>query len=917
MAKQWVYFFGDGAAEGDPERKDILGGKGASLAAMSRAGLPVPPGFTISTECCPLYFESGGAWPDGLEQQVREALARLEEVTGRPFGRSASPLLVSVRSGAARSMPGMMDTILNCGLNPGLADEMPDPRRFWIVYAQFVQMFARVVEEIRPEDLPFDADDEALPALAANLHHLYEKHVGRPFPVEPWQNLVECINAVFDSWNNERAKTYRKAHNITGLIGTAVNVQSMFPSEVSGILFTKDPNDLNKQEMIIEASYGLGEAIVSGDVTPDRFHVTRDDFAVTESVMGRKTHLVAALEDATAHDADALALTPEQISELGAMALRVEDYFGHPVDVEWGFAGGKLALLQSRAIRGLDIAEDVEKGRLEEIERLRELTAEKRRVWVVHNLAETLPAPTPLTWDIIRQFMSGDGGFGRMYRHLGYRPSEVVRDEGFLDLICGRIYADPDRAAGLFWESMPLAYNLDEIREDPGLLETAPTGFDADRADGKFLARLPRTVVAMIKAGRLAKRLRKRVAETFEKDVLPPYLAYVAEKRKEDLTGLTTPAVIEELHNRRRRVLDEFGPESLKAGFIGGVAHGTLEATLVQLMGEEEGARLAMRLTSGLHNDITIEQNEFLYQVAKGAHTLDEYVERFGHRTVNEMELAQPRWREDPSYLEQVLGTYTTDGQASPMQRHDENAKLREKAEETLPDLLTQWGGSFLREDVETELRDAQRLLPHRELGKHYLMMGYELIRLALAELARRWELGSDLFFLHLDELDRFEGDHERLTEAMAVRKIRWQSARRLDHPDVIDSDDLEKLGLPRTFEAAAELEGDAVASGVSTGPARIVFDPTQAGDLGIGYILVCPSTDPGWTALFVNARGLVVERGGALSHGAIVARDFGIPAVVCPDATQRIPDGSTIRVDGNHGRITLIDHEVEVKAEG
>jgi len=186
-------------------------------------------------------------------------------------------------------------------------------------------------------------------------------------------------------------------------------------------------------------------------------------------------------------------------------------------------------------------------------------------------------------------------------------------------------------------------------------------------------------------------------------------------------------------------------------------------------------------------------------------------------------------------------------------------------------------------------------------------MMGYEVIRLALVELARRWDLGSDLFFLRAAELPKFEADRDRHLERIAERKIRWQSARRLDHPDVIDTKDLKDLGLPRTFEAADELTGDAVASGVSTGPARIVFDPTQAGDLGTDYILVCPSTDPGWTALFVNARGLIVERGGALSHGAIVARDFGIPAVVCPDATKRIPEGAVIRVDGNHGRITIV----------
>ena len=261
-----------------------------------------------------------------------------------------------------------------------------------------------------------------------------------------------------------------------------------------------------------------------------------------------------------------------------------------------------------------------------------------------------------------------------------------------------------------------------------------------------------------------------------------------------------------------------------------------------------------------------------------------------------------------PAYLEQMLSAYRHDGALSPLTRHEENARRRQEAERDLPRILARWGGSSFLEDVHRELNDAQRLLPYRELGKHYLMMGYELLRLALVELARRWDLGRDLFFLRLDELERFESERDRLLGEIARRKIRWQSARRLDLPDLVDSEELEHLGLARTFEAAEELAGDAVASGVATGPARIVHDPAQAGDVGTGYILVCPSTDPGWTALFVNAAGLVVERGGTLSHGAIVARDFGIPAVVCPDATRRIPDGALIRVDGNRGRITILD---------
>jgi len=272
------------------------------------------------------------------------------------------------------------------------------------------------------------------------------------------------------------------------------------------------------------------------------------------------------------------------------------------------------------------------------------------------------------------------------------------------------------------------------------------------------------------------------------------------------------------------------------------------------------------------------------------------------------MELMAPRWREDDSYLRQMLGRLKNSGEHSPVSMHAQNICRRQEAERRLEQTLADWGGSSFREDILHLLKEAQDLLPYRENGKYYLMMGYELLRLTILELAKRWNLGNDIFFLHWEELPRFEQDRSRLQNTIAARQIRWKSSQRVDLPAVIDSRGLDLLGIPEEFGAANELEGQPVAAGVSTGTARIVFDPREAGDLGIDYILVCPSTDPGWTPLFVNAKGLVVERGGTLSHGAIVARDFGIPAVVCPNATARIPTGATIQVDGSRGRIRILD---------
>ena len=914
-----IYFFSQDVCEGDPDRKDVLGGKGASLSAMCKAGLPVPPGFTITIQCCKYYHDHGKRWPGGLEGQVQTYLSRLEKVTGKQFGTGHNPLLVSVRSGAAHSMPGMMDTILNCGLHPGLAMEVADKKQFWSVYAAFIRQFAATVAGVATAK--FDQIASTMPHhgehgedLCQKYITLYEKESDQTFPVTPWEALRECINAVFESWNNERAHVYRKSHGLQALEGTAVNVQSMFNSQVSGIGFTANPSNPAANEIIIESAYGLGESIVSGDVAPDRFVLDRDTLAVKVRDIGRKESMMsglAASATAMTFDPNAPSLTDPQIDELARIALKVEKYFGFPVDIEWGIENGRISLLQSRAIRGLDVAKDVEVGREQEVHRVKQLVAssgKKEKVWIVHNLAETLEAPTQLTWDVMRSFMSGNGGFGLMYRDFGYLPSKRVCEEGFLDLICGRIYADADRLPELFWEGMPQRYDHQEVLANPRLMEAAPTKFDASRADEKFLVRLPRTLWALLHSMRTMKKARREAIAVFNQTVLPPYLAYLKSKREMDLSGLPTPKVIEELTERIDRVLSGFGKESLKPGFFGGCARAELETKLTQLMGCIEGEKLTQVLTSGLAGDSTVEQNAMLFRVGRGQDSMEKFLAEYGHRGVGEMELAKPRFREDRSYLEQIIGNQKVSEEFSPAALHKKNEIKRDATMAALPETLKTWGGSFMQEEVADLAREAQALLPYREIGKHYLLMGYEVVRTAIMELARRWALGGDVFFLQLSELPHYESDSERLKKEIAKRKIRWQSARRLDLPDVIDSREVESLGLPRQIASVKEMNALSLSAGVVTGTAHIVFEPSQAMDLGDDCILVCPSTDPSWTALFTTIKGLIVERGGVLSHGAITARDFSIPAVACPDTTQTIKNGAKVRVDGDRGHITIIE---------
>ncbi len=245
-AKKYVYFFGNGKADGTGKMKDLLGGKGAGLAEMTRIGIPVPPGFTISTEVCQIFYENKRKLPSTIVREIDENLAKLEKITGKKFGSTNDPLLVSVRSGAKFSMPGMMDTILNLGLNDtsveGLTLSTNNPRFAWDAYRRFIQMFGDVVLKIDKEKFEqilekvknkygvkqdIELGVEALKEIVSEYKKLVKEITGKEFPQDPRTQLYMAINAVFLSWNNPRAVFYRKQYGIPDDLGTAVNVQTM------------------------------------------------------------------------------------------------------------------------------------------------------------------------------------------------------------------------------------------------------------------------------------------------------------------------------------------------------------------------------------------------------------------------------------------------------------------------------------------------------------------------------------------------------------------------------------------------------------------------------------------------------------------------------------------------------------------
>jgi pyruvate,orthophosphate dikinase len=351
---QYVYRFGGGTAEGKVDQKNLLGGKGANLAEMASIGLPVPPGFTISTEMCTRYYEEGERFPQSLRDEVAAGIAHIEQVTGKRFGDAADPLLVSVRSGARVSMPGMMDTVLNLGLNDqtvqGLAAASGDARFAWDSYRRFIQMYADVVLEldhgafeealeIAKEDRGYTLDTELsaddLRALVDEYKGLVEQQWGKPFPQDEHDQLWGAVGAVFGSWQSDRAKVYRRLNDIPADWGTAVNVQAMVfgnmgDTSATGVAFTRDPSKGDRAyygEFLINAQ---GEDVVAGIRTPQ--YLTK-----------------AAREEAGAKPASMEEALPEVYTELAGVFDQLETHYRDMQDIEFTVQQGKLWMLQTRS----------------------------------------------------------------------------------------------------------------------------------------------------------------------------------------------------------------------------------------------------------------------------------------------------------------------------------------------------------------------------------------------------------------------------------------------------------------------------------------------------------------------------------------------------------------------------------------
>ncbi len=823
MTPRWLLSLDQLATE--DATAEVIGGKAFSLLQMSRAGLPVPAAWVLPIAVCEDYFAHDRTLPRGVMGEVESLIESLPQL-----------VRFAVRSGAAASMPGMLQSVLNCATS---------------------------------------------------------------------EELERGIRTVLDSWQSPSAVVYRRSRHLTHLKGTAVLIQVMVATDVAGVMFTRDPRSPEADRLIIEAVRGLGEQLVSGTEAGQRWDLSRAPAKEERpSVAGEL-------------------LSPDQLSALAAYGLRVEAIFGQSVDVEWGLADGRWSLFQARPILFQKFPVDESSRWLnQENARLAEFRQRGDTLWVRHNLCETLPHPTPLTWSIMRRFMNGAGGYGQLYRRLGFSPSRQFNREGFLELIAGQIYASANRLPDLYGEDYPFGFDRQELLRDPSAIDRAPAKLDLDRVGPWFLLRSPWIAWTLWRAGRRIKRLQSTALRTLNEETIPRYREWLESERQQPLESLSVIELAAILQRRVAGVFDRFAPELMLTGVLGAASLEMLRQQAAFESSPEAADELCQRLLRTLRVPVLDELHGAMIALHAGQLSRDEFVAQYGHRSAHEMELAEPRWSEVPDQIPVVSAIFPKS-----LRRRDDDGGGFER-EPTLPERFfshASIGGlggrrtgdfreiadnlSFgaISHTLRSLFETASSLLPMREVGKHEIMRGSALIRQVCVALEQATGMGGDLYFLSVEQLSTATSTDEAILRKIARRRRReWAAHQTLPHPVLIDERGLidPSNSSPATTD---ELVGSPISPGIAAGPAW--FPERHPGETPpCGSVIVASMLPPHFVAFMAEAKAIIVDQTALLSHGAILARQFGIPVVSHPLATATIREGGMIRVDANIGRISTLE---------
>jgi pyruvate,water dikinase len=770
--------------------------------------------------------------------------------------------------------------------------------------------------------------------------------------------VVEAVRNCWASLWTDRAVSYRATRGIDpAAVALAVVVQRMVDATAAGVLFTANPLTNRRQQAVIDASPGLGEAVVSGAVNPDHFVVDPVTGRVLERRLGDKRIAVRPILgggtriEAVSNGGATACLADRQAAELAALGHRVEQHFGAPQDIEWAIdGGGRLWLTQSRPITTLFPVPQRTAGKTGGSAKRRE--ADGPRVYLCFSLAQGLTRPiTPMGLAALRLIASSVARAGQIdvpQPRNGPPPYAEAGQRMYFDLTAVARSTTGRRIVPRVFDVMEArsAAVLRKVFEDPRFSVTrrTPLGLLRHVLPAAAHARVPETLLRAAIRPEAALLRANRKAREFGDSLQLPAGATPLQRldHAEDILGLRLFSVVPSILPLPALGFASLG---LAGKLLGGARGDDLQTVLrglpnnvttemdlelwrlAQVIRNDGGSRAAVtdRKPAALAEDFKAGTLPFVLQSG-----LARFMDQFGHRAVAEIDVGMPRWSDDPTHITGVLANYLRmDADAMPPDVQFSNAA--EEAEAQVRRLVAEARsrGRLRGAVVKAALRRARLLAGLRELPKFQLVVGLAEVRKQLALVGGALaatgalDMADDIFFLNLDEaraglLKRAEGRPGREPEAgpvdlralVAGRREAYELELERRHiPRVLLSDGTEPEALQHADTSGkpavpGTLTGSPASAGTVTASARVILDPVGA-HLEPGEILVAPSTDPGWTPLFLTAGGLVMEMGGPNSHGAVVAREYGIPAVVgVPDATLRLSTGQQITVDGGAGTV-------------
>lgn len=846
-----------------------VGAKALSLARMSRIGLPVPPGFCITAAAFREHLE--------LNNLISRIKSMVEEL------KDASP--------AARK--SALSNLRQAIIDAPLADTLR--QRIEYHYRELGAKYVAVRSSATAEDLP-----------GHSFAGQYDTYLGI-------EDLAGCIEAVRKCWASlwtDRAYDYRQKNGFDHLaVNMAVIVQSLVEADASGVIFTADPVNGYKSRIIIEIVPGLGDTLVSGKATPQRFVVAK-----------KKCRIVS--KNLTSE----LCITDSVVKRLAKLGKKVEKHFDSPQDIEWAIRDNKIFLLQVRPITTVPSKK----------------SWEDRQVWTNLNIGEALPdVLTPITWSMVQLLLDN------MFRALSGLINIELAGNPLYGQIAGRAYFNINTGIGMFRYLLPNLldddYGLNDIwGGDQGKMhEIGRLNMqEEDIPDLKFrlvktIFKLPISVWRLfshnLKRGELfVVKMRTKNRQLQALDIgsmseaeLGEHMTFLIEDGSKFgdailyiITGLFAISALYKVSNKWLGEKDNTLANNLLMAGMGEMSSVQAGLDLWCLSAKVREFPEVEEVIVSSDNWQTV--REKIVGVPGGdqfLHNWDEFMVEHGHHCYGEMELFNPRWCETPNYILFLVRGYITGGdETNPIEKRRGRAQQRKQLVQQSRDRLINPIKRFIfNYFLDRAMRGAVLRENWKSEGVRYLT----LFRRSLMELGQRLnnrgvlENQDDIFFLKLEEIEpvtqnKTDFDFKKI---IVQRRAEYEKNKAVTPPKVVigkfDPDNFVSDTIDTDTEV---LTGLAVSPGVVTGKARVILRADADQQVLAGEILVAPFTDPGWTPCFVPAAAIVMDQGGLLSHGSIIAREYGIPAVVnVGPATKIIKTGQTIRVDGNRGIVRLL----------